>query len=333
MQVFTNTLNQILVLFLLIAAGYIIVKLRIVPADGVRVLSRLENTLIIPALVMGTFISNFTRDKLSEYGKLFLLSFALFAVILPVAVLFSHLIYKDAYRRRIALYGLSFANFGFMGNAVVLGLYGQEFFSKYAFFVIPLWIMIYLWGVPALLMSNEPSGNDPAGQSRIKLLIKKLKPLVNPMFIAMLIGMLIGITGIGDFVSDSFVGQAVNSAGGCMSVIAMLITGMTVANTDILYILKNVRIYVLSVVRLILIPVLFILVFSIIPKGKLFDGTFLTCAICAISMPLGLNTIVVPGAYGKDTRDAAGMALISHTISVATIPLIFMLFEKLVLKA
>ena len=158
--VFTNTLNQILVLFLLIAAGYVIVKLKIVPADGVRVLSKLENTLIIPALVMGTFISNFTVDKLSEYGKLFILSFALFAVIVPIGVLFSRLIYKDSYLRKISLYGLSFANFGFMGNAVVLGLYGQEFFAKYAFFVIPLWIMIYLWGVPALLMSNEKSGEN-----------------------------------------------------------------------------------------------------------------------------------------------------------------------------
>ncbi|MBR2466891.1 MAG: AEC family transporter [Clostridia bacterium] len=331
MSVLSNTLNQTLLLFLLIAAGYILVKAKIIPADGARVLSRLENTLIIPALVMGTFISNFTVNKLSEYGRLFLLSFALFAVILPIAVIFARLIYKDSYRRKIALYGLSFANFGFMGNAVVLAIYGNEFFAKYAFFVIPLWIMIYLWGVPSLLLSDDEDEKSTDGGTRVKLL-KKLKPLVNPMFIAMLIGMIIGITGLGDVIpKNNFFLGAVNQTGACMSVLAMLITGMTIANTDILYILKNVRIYVLSAVRLLLIPILFILAFSFVPQSSIIDKTFLTCAMCAISMPLGLNTIVVPGANGKDTRDAAGMALISHTLAVITIPMMFMLFEKFVL--
>ena len=50
-----------------------------------------------------------------------------------------------------------------------------------------------------------------------------------------------------------------------------------------------------------------------------------------MAMPLGLNTIVVPKGYGKDTTDAAGMALISHTLSIATIPLVFLIFGLLVI--
>jgi predicted permease len=42
-------------------------------------------------------------------------------------------------------------------------------------------------------------------------------------------------------------------------------------------------------------------------------------------MPLGLNTIVIPAAYGKDTTAAAGMALISHTLAVISIPILFLL--------
>ena len=43
-------------------------------------------------------------------------------------------------------------------------------------------------------------------------------------------------------------------------------------------------------------------------------------------MPLGLNTVVVPAAYGKDTSVPAGMALVSHALSVVTIPLVFSVF-------
>ena len=51
--------------------------------------------------------------------------------------------------------------------------------------------------------------------------------------------------------------------------------------------------------------------------------TYKTCLICSLAMPLGLNTIVIPAAYGKDTTAASGMALISHALSVVTIPLLF----------
>ena len=50
------------------------------------------------------------------------------------------------------------------------------------------------------------------------------------------------------------------------------------------------------------------------------------CTVCSLAMPLGLSTIVVPNAYGKDPTVAAGMALVSHLVSVVTIPAVFMLF-------
>ena len=55
--------------------------------------------------------------------------------------------------------------------------------------------------------------------------------------------------------------------------------------------------------------------------------TFAVCAICSLSMPLGLNTIIIPSAVGKDTKVASGMALVSHILSCLTIPVVFLLFQ------
>ncbi|MBR3863110.1 MAG: hypothetical protein IKM42_05600 [Clostridia bacterium] len=52
MGVFLSTLNQIAFLFTLIAAGYILAKLGILPEGAAKVLAKLENTIFIPALVM-----------------------------------------------------------------------------------------------------------------------------------------------------------------------------------------------------------------------------------------------------------------------------------------
>jgi len=45
----------------------------------------------------------------------------------------------------------------------------------------------------------------------------------------------------------------------------------------------------------------------------------------AFGTPLGLNTVVFPAAHGGDTSTGASMAMISHTLSVLTIPLLYAL--------
>ena len=75
----------------------------------------------------------------------------------------------------------------------------------------------------------------------------------------------------------------------------------------------------------------FIALFALIPQGGWIDDIFLKCGMCVAAMPMGLNTIVIPAAYGKDTTDAAGLALVSHVFSILTIPLAFMLLQKFIL--
>lgn len=307
-MIFTTTLSQMAFLFLLIAIGYILSKGNLIPQNSESVLSKLENYIFIPALVMGNFISNFTVEKLSSARVLLLGSLALEIIIIPLAILCVKLCSKDKYIQNIYLYGLSFSNFGFMGNAVVSALF-PDIFMEYLLFTLVLWTVIYLWGVPVLLMG------DDAGNNSLK---KRLKSFVNPMFIAMAIGMVIGIFGIK---IPTFASNLVNTLGNCMSPIAMLLTGMTVAKCKLGEVLKIKSIYAVSVIRLVIFPLLFLGFAYFVPMPM--SKTFLICATCSLAMPLGLNTIVIPAGYGKDTKVASGMAVVSHILSCITIPIIF----------
>jgi predicted permease len=104
-----------------------------------------------------------------------------------------------------------------------------------------------------------------------------------------------------------------------MSPVAMLLTGMTIAKIDLKKAFTNVSVYVVSLVRLIAIPVVFLVLVKILPLPE----TLEYCMICNLAMPLGLSTIVIPAAYGKDSTAASSMALISHLLSCITIPIIF----------
>lgn len=308
MAVFTATLSQTAFLFSFILIGYILSRWKFVPNNAQTVLSKLENCVFIPALVLDTFVNNFTVEKMTTASQLLLQSVLLAAVAIGLALVCARLCSKDRYEQKIYTYGLCFSNFGFMGNAVVSALF-PDIFVEYLIFTLPLWTLIYLWGVPTLLI----------GSSEKQSLRQRLKNFINPMFICTILGALIGILNIP---MPAFVRTTISSAGSCMSPVAMLLTGMTIAQFDLKQVLRIRGVYLVTALRLLVFPLLFlgVMVFAPFPK------TFATCAVCSLAMPLGLNTIIVPSALGKDTRVASGMALVSHVLACVTIPLIFMLF-------
>ncbi len=312
-MILNATLQQMAFLFSLIIIGYLLMKLHIVPINSETVLSKLENCLFMPAIVSSTFITNFTVDKLESAGKLLLFSLVIEAIVIPVALIGSKLLTKDSYIRKIYLYSLCISNFGFMGNAVAKSIFPELFFD-YLIFTIILSIVVYTWGIPSLLMESS-------GEAGIK---GRLKNLLNPICVCMVLGMIIGLL---EIKMPSFVYMLIDSTGACMSPVAMLITGMTIAKIDILSVLKNKSVYVISILRLLVFPLAFIGIIQLLPMD--FPESYITCAVVSLAMPLGLNTVVIPSAYGKDTSIASGMALISHVMSIATIPFIFWLVSYL----
>ena len=312
MTVFYATLNQTAFLLLFIAAGYFLFKKKYVPDNAAAVLSKLENCIFIPALVLGTFISNFTVEKLETTWQLLLSSLGLALIAIFLSLLCVRFCSKDPYERSIYTYGLCFSNFGFMGNAVVSALF-PDIFLEYLIFTLPLWSLIYLWGVPVLLLGD--SSTKPT-------LAQRLKNFANPMFVSTIAGMVIGLA---NFPIPKFVSDAITTAGSCMSPVAMLLTGMTIARFDLLEVLSIKRVYLVTFLRLLVFPLIFLATMVWMPYPEIFA----TCAICSLSMPLGLNTIIIPSALGKDTKVAAGMALVSHILSCLTIPVIFMVFAYL----
>ena len=79
--------------------------------------------------------------------------------------------------------------------------------------------------------------------------------------------------------------------------------------------------YAASFLRLFILPALFLALLMLLGA----DDQTVTYALFAFATPLGLNTVVFPAAYGGDTSTGASIAMISHTVCVLTIPLMYAL--------
>lgn len=324
MSLFTTTLNQMLVLVIYIAIGFIIQKAKIVPENASTVVSKLENNLLIPALILNALM--YTNNITSN------LSIILFgAVVLAVTMLISYFIVKaltkDKYLKTIYGYGLYFSNFSFMGNAVVQTVF-PELFSSYMLFTIPAQVAVFGWAVPFLLTPKKEElisveQTNAAVQENKTFFTKFIKPFLNPTIICVLLGLIFALTGFGNVLKQNtpFITSVISGLSNCMSPLAMILTGMIIAKYQFKNTLKNPAVYILTALRLVVFP----LAFGFLAKLFINDATWITCLVCYLGMPLGLSSVIIPTAYGKDTSVAACLALVSHVLCVATIPLIFAL--------
>lgn len=308
MQVFSSTLNQMFVLFTFMALGYFLNAKNILPLNTSIALSRLETNVLVPCLVFNTFYKYCTVKNMSEKWLYIVYGVAIMIVSIIIGVILSKFFAKDNYLRKIYTYSFAVANFSFMGNAVVLGIFGEKVLFDYMIFTLPLCLYVYSFGTASLIPKKENESNKFS-----------FKVFLNPICISMFIGTIAGLT---QLPIPKFFTTAVSSAGACMSPLAMILTGFVVANFSLKKLLRVKRIYLASILRLIVLPVLFVVGLKLIGA----DDSIIMLSLCATAMPLGLNTVVFPAAYGGDTTPGASMALISHVMSIITIPIIFSIF-------
>ena len=89
-------MSQMAYLFSFIALGFILTKIGALPKDSAKVISKLENNLLLPAMVLNTFTQRFTVKTLSTAGKTLLYSGAVLLVAIGISLVLTRIFFKDA---------------------------------------------------------------------------------------------------------------------------------------------------------------------------------------------------------------------------------------------
>lgn len=316
MEVFFLTIDVMLMMFLLIIAGFLVQRAKILPEGSDTTLARLETYILVPALNFYTWSSNCTVDTLKGNANLILWGAAIVAVAVGGGYLLCRFYIPNtesaelAYQRNIYKYAMTFSNFGFMGNFIVLGIWGSEGLFKFSMFTLAMSFVTATWGIYVLV----PKTNKPSFGTMVK-------NFFSPPTIALLLGCLVGIFNLKPYIPD-FIMRAASNAGDCMGPVSMVLAGFVIGSYKFKELITKKKIYVATFFRLILIPAIFVLVLRALHASE----EIITWVLMAYATPLGLNTIVYPATYGGDTKTGASMALISHTLSVITIPIMYYIF-------
>lgn len=319
MEIFYLTLSQMLMMFTFILIGFVLRKSKILSDNAVTTMSRLETYVFVPALTLSNWMENCTVTTLKENYTYILYGLVIVLASMIVAYPLSKLFIKDfkeslelEYKRNIYKYALTFGNYGFFGNFIVLSIWGSMGLFKYQMFTFCVGLLCSSWGVFILIPKEK------GGKVSLKLFLKKI---FTPPFISLILGLVAGLLNVKAYIPNFFM-DVLSKASSCMGPVAMLLAGVVIGGYEFKSLLTDKKVYIASFLRLIVLPAIIVLVLEAMGTGK----EIITFVLFCFAAPLGLNTIVYPGTYGGETKTGASMAMLSHTLSVITIPMMYLLF-------
>ena len=289
-------LRQIAIMALLVLVGIYLSRRGFLSEQGTRDLGAILIRVIIPVVVVKSFITPFSAQRLQQLGLSFLL--ALLSYVLAMAL--SWLVFGK--RRRIENFAAAFCNAGFIGIPLAQAVIGEEgvFFIASSIALLNL----FQWTHGVYIMTDDRNAISA------KTIVK------NPVVIAIVIGLLLFLTRLP---VPPVVVSTLGYIAGMNTPVAMILLGTYMARLPMRRILLEKRAYLCVVLRLLVIPALTLLVFSLLPFG---DRGVLLTVFLASATPVGANICVFAQQNNCDYELSVVTVCLSTLLSAVTVPLL-----------
>ena len=296
-------LQQTIIMFALMLLGLLLSRSGMITEQGSRDLSNVLLYAVIPCVILRSYMSEFSTEKLRAMGLSALIAVIAFAASIAVAYL------TCGTRHRIENFAVAFGNAGFIGIPLVTAVFGPEA----AFYVVSFSTFANLlqWTYGIVIISGK------------KETMNLRMVFVNPVFISMVIGIAL-------FVLQPALPTVVTGTIGYIAdgntVLAMIILGYYLSKVQLRGLFADVRLYLFSALRLLVVPAVTILVFLPFPFAR---GEITLITLIAAATPIASSTAIFAQKFDQDYRRAVSYVCLSTILSVATLPLVMPFAERL----
>lgn len=295
----SNIINQVLILFIIMAIGIVCGKKEILTEETNKKLSELLSKVTLPCLIISSFNYNFTGDMIKKAKMFFVYSLIIHIVLILISGIF--FVKYNQRAKKVLKFSTIFSNSGFMGYPVIEALYGKIGVFYASIFGIPFNIFMLSAGI--MIYTGEKD-------------VKNLKSILkHPGIIATVLGILILLFSIP---VPMPINKSLQYVGAMTTPLSMIIVGAMVADINIKEIFAGTEAYYGSFVKLIIIPFLVYILMLILKADKL------VLEICVIleAMPTAVLATVLAEEYDGDAVLAAKCVFMTTILSIITIPCI-----------
>lgn len=296
--------SQMTILFLILALGYFIFKIKLVDDNFTKKFSALVIKVTMPAMVLSSVLDLTERQSLKDVLTALGVSVALFAIVMPIVGFFLAKLFRVK-RNSTGLYVFmaTFSNVGFMGFPVISALAGEVGLFYAAIYNLVFNITVFTLGV--WLVNRDKGGENSAFD---------VKLLLSPGVIVSLLAIVIYFM---DIKLPVLLCDTIRSVGSITSPSAMLIIGCTLAKMDIKTVFSDWRLYPWTLIKQIVIPILLWIPLTMVIKNEI----LLTVTFILFSMPVANNAVLFANTYDGDAELAARSVFLTTLFSLLTVPI------------
>lgn len=307
MTLAATAFNQIMIMFIIIIIGIFCYRINLIDKITNKKLSDVVLLLVSPVVIIISYQREFKDTLLT--GLLISLVLAVITHIFGIVIGYV-IIRGNKHKADLAIerFAVVYSNCGFIGIPMAGGLFGSE-----GVFYITAYITIFnllVWTHGVILMT---------GKANVRSITKAL---LSPSVVATFIGFLLFVTRIilPDVILDSL-----TYIGDMNTPLAMLVAGITIAQTDLKKLFFKYRIYYISFLKLLFVPVMMLLLFHLFHLPEVVLLTSVLAAACPTAATVNLFAL----RYEKNYLYASEIFAISTVLSLITIPTVMFIANLL----
>ncbi len=300
----TMAAQQVIVLYLIVAVGFIADRLHVFGQDTAKRSNDLLFYIITPVVIVQSFM-NMEFDI--KTAKTLLIAFACMTGTLVVGILIAMPFFnKKEKNSSVFKYAVSYGNMGYMALPLCNAILGSEGVFYCSAGVVAFNILSFTHGIWCI---NK-------GEGKTKFELKTL--ILNPGVISVLVGLPLFIF---DIDLPDVVDSAVTHIANLNTPLAMLFFGTYIANTDLKSMFKEKNNYLVILLKTIALPLIMFVIFKLVG----ISGALLTACMISASVPSANNTVMFSAKYGKDTGVASKVVSLCSLVSIFTMPVMIAL--------
>ncbi len=303
----STILNQTLIMLILIGVGVICAKTKLISEASNKDLSKFVLQVVNPVVIFMSYQKPYKAELAKNLLLTFIISIAAMAGLIILSYVFVRR--KEGSEFEIERFSSVYSNCGFMGIPLVSALFGDEGVFYLTAFITVFNLIVWTHGV--ILISGE----------------KDFKQVVKVFYSPTIISIILGL--ITFFLEIRIPDTAASALGFIKDVntpMAMVVSGVTMAGTNVPKLLKNYKVYYVCLLKLLVMPLILAVPLALV--GVLDSKVGMTILVAASAPPAAMCTLLSI-RYGKNSIYASEIFTAGTILSVGTLPLVVKATEYL----
>ncbi len=298
--------EQLVKMFFILLLAFICYRIGLVSQEGNKSVSNLLLMVVNPCLILTVYQAEYDP----ELVRGLLLSFAAAVLTHVIGIIVSTLLIRPGSGPDYSIerYNAMYSNCGFIGIPLIGSVLGDTgVFYLTAYMVI---FNLFTWTHGVILMEKKCS-------------LRNLKEgLISPMFIATIAAVILFFL---QFKFPPVLMDSLNYVADMNTPLAMMVAGFSVAQSDLRKMLRNIHLYLVSAVKLLVIPLCTIPLLMAMHLPQMVSITTLISAAC----PAATTGTMLAIRYKQNYTYSSELFAMSTVLSVISMPVIVLAGEML----